>query len=79
MVYRPNQSRERLLDKKVTKEAGKIAWDERGAFVLVTEDFKRLSLGEQWAIMRAAQRAMDRIVMRLTDDLAEENRNYRYE
>lgn len=54
--------------------AAKVVWDEHGVFVSVTESFKALPIGEQWTIMRAAQRALDRIMYNLTDLVTDNNR-----
>lgn len=59
--------------------AGQIVWDEKGVYFMAAKGFDSRPLGEQWNVMRAAERAMNRIVMRLTDDLTDQNRNLRYE
>ena len=55
--------------------AGQIVWDDRGVYFMAAKGFDTRPLGEQWNIMRAAERAVNRIVMRLTDDLADYNRS----
>jgi hypothetical protein len=59
--------------------AGQIVWDEKGVYFMAARNFECRPLGEQWSVMRAAERAMNRIVMRLTDDLTDQNRSLRYE
>lgn len=54
--------------------AGQIVWDEKGVYFMPAKEFVKRPLGEQWTVMRAAERAMNRIVLRLTDDLSEQNR-----
>ena len=55
--------------------AGQIVWDERGVYFMAARGFEYRALGEQWSVMRAAERAVGRIVMRLTDDLTDHNRS----
>lgn len=55
--------------------AGQIVWDDKGVYFMAARGFEHRSLGEQWNVMRAAERVMGRIVMRLTDDLSDFNRS----
>ena len=63
------------MAKDKIKIAGQIVWDERGVYFMAAKGFDQRPLGEQWNVMRAAERAVGRIVMRLTDDLADFNRS----
>lgn len=55
--------------------AGQVVWDDKGVYFMAAKGFDRRPIGEQWNVMRAAERAMGRIVMRLTDDLTDYNRS----
>lgn len=55
--------------------AGQIVWDDKGVYFMAAKGFEHRALGEQWNVMRAAERVMGRIVMRLTDDLSDFNRS----
>ena len=55
--------------------AGQVVWDDKGVYFMAAKGFEYRPLGEQWNVMRAAERVMNRIVMRLTDDLTDHNRN----
>jgi hypothetical protein len=55
--------------------AGQIVWDGKGVYFMAAKGFDKRPLGEQWNVMRAAERAINRIVMRLTDDLSDFNRS----
>ena len=59
--------------------AGQIVWDDKGVYFMAAKGFDRRPIGEQWNVMRAAERAMNRIVMRLTDDLSDYNRSLGHE
>ena len=63
------------MDKGDVRIAGQIVWDDRGVYFLAAQGFEKRPLGEQWNVMRAAERAIGRIVVRLTDDLSEQNRS----
>ena len=55
--------------------AGQIVWDDKGVYFMAAKGFDQRALGEQWNVMRAAERVVGRIVMRLTDDLSDFNRS----
>jgi hypothetical protein len=63
------------MAKSKIQVAGQIVWDERGVYFMAAKDFDKRHIGDQWNIMRAAERAVNRIVMRLTDDLSDYNRS----
>ena len=63
------------MAKSKIQVAGQIVFDDRGVFFMAAKDFDKRPLGEQWNVMRAAERAVSRIVMRLTDELTDYNRS----
>lgn len=65
--------------KNTVNIAGQIVWDEKGVYFMATKEFGKRPLGEQWNVMRATERVVGRIVMRLTDDLSDYNRSLRFD
>ena len=68
-----------MPNKSKIRVAGQIVWGDESVFIMPSEEFTDLPIGEQWLIMRAAQRAIDRIASNLAQKSAEHNRNLAYE